>query len=29
VEWDPREGADPLYIISERGKGQIRLENYE
>lgn len=27
IEWDPREGAAPLYIISERGKGQIRLEN--
>lgn len=27
VEWDPREGAAPLYIISERGKGQIHLEN--
>lgn len=27
VEWDPREGASPLYIISERGKGQIHLEN--
>lgn len=27
VEWDPRDGAAPLYIISERGKGQIRLEN--
>lgn len=27
VEWDTRDGAAPLYIISERGKGQIRLEN--
>ncbi len=27
VEWDSRDGAAPLYIISERGKGQIRLEN--
>lgn len=27
VEWDTREGAVPLYIVSERGKGQIRLEN--
>ena len=27
VEWDVREGVSPLYIISERGKGQIRLEN--
>lgn len=27
IEWDPRDGAAPLYIISERGKGQIRLEN--
>ena len=27
VEWDPRAGTAPLYIISERGKGQIRLEN--
>jgi hypothetical protein len=28
LEWDTREGAAPLYIISERGKGQIRLENF-
>lgn len=27
VEWDSRDGVAPLYIISERGKGQIRLEN--
>ncbi|RJP55470.1 MAG: hypothetical protein C4583_00475 [Anaerolineaceae bacterium] len=27
VEWDTRDGVAPLYIISERGKGQIRLEN--
>lgn len=27
VEWDTRDGAAPLYIISERGKGQIHLEN--
>lgn len=27
VEWDTREGIPPLYVISERGKGQIRLEN--
>lgn len=29
VEWDPRDDAVPLYIISERGKGQIHLENCE
>jgi len=27
IEWDPRENAVPLYIVSERGRGQIRLEN--
>ena len=27
VEWDSRNGVAPIYIISERGKGQIRLEN--
>lgn len=27
VEWDSRESAVPLYIISERGKGQICLKN--
>lgn len=27
VEWDRREGVTPLYVVSERGKGQIRLEN--
>lgn len=27
VEWDPRNGVAPIYIVSERGKGQIRLEN--
>lgn len=27
VEWDSSDGATPLYVISERGKGQIRLEN--
>jgi hypothetical protein len=27
VEWDTRDGVAPLYIISERGKGQIHLEN--
>jgi len=27
VEWDKRKDAEPLYIISERGKGQIHLEN--
>lgn len=27
VEWDKRKDASPLYIVSERGRGQIRLEN--
>ncbi|MFZ5923375.1 MAG: winged helix-turn-helix domain-containing protein [Chloroflexota bacterium] len=27
VEWDTRDDVVPLYIISERGKGQIHLEN--
>lgn len=27
VEWDSREESSPLYIVSERGKSQIRLEN--
>jgi hypothetical protein len=27
LEWDKREDAEPIYIISERGKGQIHLEN--
>lgn len=27
VEWDLRNGVAPLYIISERGRGQIRLDN--
>lgn len=27
VEWDMREKAAPLYIVSEKGRGQIRLEN--
>jgi hypothetical protein len=27
VEWDSRNGVAPIYIVSERGKGQIRLEN--
>lgn len=27
VEWDTRDDAAPLYIISERGKGQLHLEN--
>lgn len=27
IEWDKREKAEPLYIISERGKGQLHLEN--
>jgi len=27
VEWDYRKDAPPIYIISERGRGQIHLEN--
>ena len=27
VEWDPRKDTAPLYIISEKGRGQIHLEN--
>ncbi len=27
VEWDTRKGVPPLYIVSERGKSRIRLEN--
>jgi hypothetical protein len=27
IEWDSRNGVTPIYIVSERGKGQIRLEN--
>lgn len=27
VEWDPRNGVAPIYIVSERGKGQLHLEN--
>ncbi|MBI5295359.1 MAG: hypothetical protein HY869_07770 [Chloroflexi bacterium] len=27
VEWDSRPGISPLYIVSDRGKSQIRLEN--
>ncbi|MEW6285693.1 MAG: winged helix-turn-helix domain-containing protein [Chloroflexota bacterium] len=27
IEWDSRDGVAPIYIVSERGKGQIRLEN--
>ncbi len=27
VEWDKRDDAEPLYIKSERGKGQIHLEH--
>jgi len=27
VEWDSRSGVAPVYIVSERGKGQIHLEN--
>ncbi len=29
IEWDSRNGVAPIYIVSERGKGQIRLENCE
>jgi len=28
IEWDNRKSADPLYIVSERRRGQIRLENF-
>ncbi len=27
LEWDSRKGAAPLYVISERGRGQIHLGN--
>lgn len=27
IEWDTRDGATPLYVVSERGKGQIQLKN--
>lgn len=29
IEWDMRRGATPVYIVSERGRGHIRLENAE
>lgn len=27
IEWDPRNGVAPVYIVSERGRAQIHLEN--
>lgn len=27
IEWDTRKGFEPIYIISARGKGLVRLEN--